>query len=179
MDFLVKNQMMITFNKKPLRFRTQYYPGKVDVDTASNLYAILESETDWQTGIKSRGVETRKAYSCSTFLITSDIDLSVTTLVSDIISKIDLGGDYAIAGIYLNYYRNGNDWTPNHRHSGTVQMIISLGATRTLDIASKSYVMENGDVIVFGSSLHGVKKDPSVTDGRISIAVFLQPITIQ
>lgn len=38
--------------------------------------------------------------------------------------------------------------------------------------------MNNGDVIVFGGSVHGVEQDLSITEGRISIAVFTQLIDV-
>ncbi len=53
------------------------------------------------------------------------------------------------------------------------QLIISLGESRTLTIGSKEYNMENGDVEIFGSSYHSVPKNPEITKGRISIAVFI------
>ena len=73
----------------------------------------------------------------------------------------------------LRYYRDGNDWTPNHTHKDTTQVIISLGTTRALTVGAKSYNMARGDVAMFGSSLHGVAKDTAVLDGRISIALFI------
>jgi len=79
-----------------------------------------------------------------------------------------------VYGIYLNYYRNGEDWTPNHSHPGMKQVVISLGATRLLTMGKSSYAMNNGDAIVFGSGIHGVPKDPTCTTGRISIALFLE-----
>jgi hypothetical protein len=81
--------------------------------------------------------------------------------------------DYYILGVYINYYRDGNDWTPNHSHPKQVQLIISLGATRTLTIGKKDYLMESGDVAIFGSSIHGIRKEPEVKEGRISIATFM------
>ena len=66
-------------------------------------------------------------------------------------------------------------WTPNHSHKGTHQLVISLGTSRTLQVGNKDYLMENGDVILFGSSMHGIKPDQSV-NGRISIATFMVPV---
>jgi hypothetical protein len=77
------------------------------------------------------------------------------------------------AGLYLNYYKDGNDWTPNHTHPGTTQIIISLGATRTFQYGKKDIPSQNGDILIFGSGIHGVPKDPDVTNGRISIALFM------
>ena len=53
------------------------------------------------------------------------------------------------------------------------QVVISLGATRTLIIGKKTFSLNNGDVIIFGSSTHGVPKEPTITNGRISIATFM------
>lgn len=79
-------------------------------------------------------------------------------------------------GVYLNYYRNGEMWTPNHSRPGTHQLVISLGATRTLEVTKKKIPMKNGDAILFGSATHGVPKEPEITTGRISIATFMRPV---
>ena len=59
-------------------------------------------------------------------------------------------------------------YTPNHSHKGTHQLVISLGETRTLSVAKNEFRMENGDSILFGSSVHGVPREENVTKGRIS-----------
>jgi tRNA(Leu) C34 or U34 (ribose-2'-O)-methylase TrmL len=79
-----------------------------------------------------------------------------------------------IGGIYLNNYENGQHYTPTHSHPDSIQLVISLGATRTLTVNSKKYELKNGDIIMFGSQKHGVPKDPTCTEGRISIAMFLR-----
>ena len=66
-------------------------------------------------------------------------------------------------------------WTPNHSHKDTHQLVVSLGVTRTLQVGEKKYSMVNGSAIIFGSSIHGVPKDETVTGGRISIATFMVP----
>lgn len=66
-------------------------------------------------------------------------------------------------------------YTPTHSHKDTDQLVISLGQTRILKINSKSYSLENGDAILFGSSPHSVPKDNSV-NMRISIATFMKKI---
>ena len=82
--------------------------------------------------------------------------------------------NYIIDHIYLNYYETGDMWTPNHNHKGTHQLIISLGGTRTLNVAKKDFKMKSGDTILFGSSIHGVPKEPN-SEPRISIAAFMKP----
>lgn len=78
-------------------------------------------------------------------------------------------------GIYVNYYRDGNDFLPQHSHPDTIQLVISLGATRDLKVTSKTYSLQNGDCITFGVATYGIAKQPTVTEGRISIACFMRP----
>jgi hypothetical protein len=94
----------------------------------------------------------------------------VKLLIDQALEKLD--GIWFVNGVYLNYYRDGNDWTPNHSHKDTCQMIISLGGTRTLSVGKKPYPMSNGDVILFGHGMHGVPKEDT-QEARISIAVFM------
>lgn len=149
---------------------TIYEKKAIDESYASTLYEILSSTVSWEEGIKSRkNTFTRKQ---------SFVDLNkqenyyILECIVKTMKHFNLF-NYAIAGVYLNYYENGNHYTPSHSHKGTCQLVISLGATRTLTISKKSYAMNNGDAIFFGSSIHSVPKEPEVKEGRISIAVFL------
>lgn len=60
-------------------------------------------------------------------------------------------GKYVLAGIYLNYQRNGEEYT--HSHEGGFQQVICLGP------AKRKFVVENVDVAVFGKTKHGLPKD--------------------
>lgn len=84
--------------------------------------------------------------------------------------------NYAITGIYLNYYENETMWTPNHSHKGSHQLVISLGDSRILQVGKKEYDMINGSAIMFGSTIHGVPKMSMFKNGRISIATFMIPM---
>lgn len=121
-----------------------------------------------QNVIRSRSGFTRKAKP-----MYPGMDPILDNCIIKVLSTIN-NTQSQIYGIYLNYYRNGEDWTPNHSHPGMKQIVISLGADRILTMASNRYNMSNGDVIVFGSSIHGVPKDPNCKTGRISIAMFLE-----
>lgn len=73
-----------------------------------------------------------------------------------------LGIKMKLHGCYLNYYKDGTFYTPNHSHPGTVQMVLSFsepGGERTLKVGKKDYLMQNGSGIVLGSSSHGVPKE--------------------
>lgn len=134
-------------------------------EQAWNYYYTLLNNFQWTDGIKN----TRKAchYKIGTW------DLLDELIYNSIKQLYDQSEHEIILGIYMNYYRDGNDYTPSHTHPKQKQVIISLGATRILQIGSKEYKMKNGDIACFGSSSHGIAKDPLCKDGRISIAIFL------
>lgn len=146
---------------------TCHHKEVVDGTTASNVFDYLRDNIRWIDGVKSKKGFTRKA--CP-MRFGDDHILDVT--ISDVFEKLKIPIE-KLQFIYLNYYRDGDDWCPNHTHPGTQQVIISLGATRTLRVGTKDYPLNHGDVIVFGASLHGVVKDPQCKEGRIAIAMFL------
>src|SRR3989338_2347017 len=88
---------------------------------------------------------------------------------------------YIILGLYLNWYENDQSYTPSHRHE-TDQLVISLGATRTLRVGSLDFSMAHGDAVLFGTQTHSVPLEkslpvsPRFPDGRISIATFMVPL---
>ena len=73
--------------------------------------------------------------------------------------------------------KNGHH-PPWGSHRGQVQMILSLGTTRNLIVGSKTYALNSGDVITFGSSTHQVPIQDEVSTGRISLATFMVPRVI-
>jgi alkylated DNA repair dioxygenase AlkB len=151
-----------------------YYPKLIDTDTAESLFLYLQHNTPWQDGIRDRSKKiTRQAYSVD-IGSGNPVDLLIIDIVIGVVAKIATA-NYRVGGIYVNHYRDGNDRTPTHSHPETIQLIISLGATRTLKIKSHTYPLSSGDVIVFGGSPHGVPAEPHVTTARISIATFLIP----
>lgn len=150
-------------------FRTKHFRQYLSGQVATNLYDRLQSTIPWHEGIRSKRGFTRMAYRVDDI---ASLDDDILSIIAQTVSEC-AGNDYAIAGVYLNYYRTGRDYTPAHSHPGTVQLIISLGATRTLVVGKKEIPLANGDVAVFGSSVHGVPRDETINDGRISIALFL------
>lgn len=150
------------------RISTQHYPKLIDPDQATEIYKYLRDNIAWVDGIRSRRGPTRKA--CPMALGQDDI-LDAVILETFHLLKMK---EVKLVGIYLNYYRKGSDFTPNHSHPGMKQVVISLGATRVLTVGTKSYPMGNGDVIIFGSSVHGIPEDPTCQEGRISIALFIE-----
>lgn len=148
-----------------MRTKTVLYKSIIDKELAKFFYSELKENIQWVDGVRSKKGFTRKA---------KPLNFGDNGIVDNIIVMVmsRIGVDnLSILGLYLNYYRDGNDWTPNHTHKKTKQLVISLGETRILTMNKKEYKIESGDVIVFGSSVHGVPKDNS-TNGRISIATF-------
>jgi len=149
--------------------KTIHSKGTLEKDFALAFFHMLKENVQWDEGIRSKKGFTRKAKA----LAPGDIP-EVDYIITHVLEKLGKT-NYLLLGIYLNYYENGNMWTPNHSHPGTHQLVISLGATRTLTVGKKDYKMENGDAIIFGSSIHGIPKEETVTEGRISIATFMKP----
>lgn len=149
----------------------QYFNGIFDKETTNNIYNFLKDNVPWTNGIYSKSARkiSRKAYSHNPSS-NSIVDIYLNEIVSIALDKI---GNCAYYGVYVNYYQNGYDFCPNHSHPNTRQMVISFGAVRTLKVGNNNYPMESGDGILFGSSIHGIKEEPSITEGRISVAIFL------
>jgi hypothetical protein len=151
-----------------MRCYTTFKKSVINSDVATNIYNFLKWDIEWEEGVRSKKGFTRKAKSLNYGDIKEIDDIIDVALIS--LTNTQYEKDF----IYLNYYEDGNSWCPNHTYKGTHQLVISLGETRTLQIGKNSYIMENGDAIIFGSSSHGVPRDNSI-NGRISIAVFMTP----
>lgn len=138
----------------------------ISQDIANHMFEYLKSNIQWVEGIRSRNGFTRKAKP-----LFFQEDINVWSMVDNILSKMDR--KFVVNSIYLNYYEDGEMYTPEHVHKDTWQLVISLGATRIFTLKSKKFSLENGDVVVFSDQKHGVPKAPGLKDGRISIATFM------
>ena len=152
------------------RIPTKYYSKVFEELEARSFYEYLRTAIDWEDSIITK----KSGYTRKGKLLDINEDELVTEIIARAFSAVQLP-DVVPQNIYLNYYCNGEDYSPRHAHPKQCQVIISLGATRKLTMGNGSYDMSNGDVIVFGSSLHGVPKQPAVREGRIAIAVFAVP----
>jgi hypothetical protein len=149
--------------------RTHFSPSVLDKKESTALYEYLRDNIPWENGVKSKKGFTRLAKAIDLDMYPEILD-TITQVLSNFATN-----NYVIFGTYLNYYSTGDMYTPNHSHKNTIQLVISLGTTRTLVVGKKQYQMSNGDAILFGSSVHGVPKEPAVREGRISIATFMRP----
>lgn len=156
------------------RCSTTYMPDVIDEEFANELFIQLRDSIEWEEGIRSRKGPTRKAKSFTCFELLTQYPI-VIDLINSILEYIPTR--YVLNSIYINYYETGDNWTPNHSHRRTHQLVISLGGERILTVGKKEYLMKNGDVILFGSSVHGVPKTENA-EPRISIATFMSPVKI-
>jgi alkylated DNA repair dioxygenase AlkB len=144
-------------------------------EEANSLYAELV-KLPWKDAVRSRNGFTRLAHQLD---LESKQGEKILGIIKDVLVQMKTQhprlANYAVFGVYINYYRDGNMYTPQHSHKGTHQLVISLGVPRTLLVGKKSIKMENGDAVLFGSSTHGVPKEVS-NGGRISIATFMAPL---
>ena len=150
--------------------KTTFKADVFDPDYAFACYYDLVEKLPWVDGVPSKSGKTRKAHSCQ-----FGQDNTIDNLIVNALTKLTTQ-KYLILGVYVNYYADGSMWTPGHSHAGSHQLVISLGATRTLNVAKQSFQMTSGSAILFGSAHHGVPKEGHVFEGRISIATFMKPI---
>ena len=149
------------------RIKTTYHPNLVETKEANRLFGYFEKTIQWEDGVKSKNGFTRKAK-----MMNIDDDPELYMIVCKVLKTLEMKN--RVLGVYMNHYRTGLEYTPNHSHIGMFQVIISLGVTRTLMIGKKAFPQNSGDVTVFGSVVHGVPREPQIEDGRISIALFLE-----
>jgi hypothetical protein len=167
---------MSNIKEKKKNIKTQHFKKLIDEKEATFYYELLRDNIKWDKGVKTKnGKDTRLAKNLYDLEEDDPIVITINQLLEKVLSKIKFNS-CVILGEYINYYLHGDHYTPNHSHPKMIQVIISLGTTRTLNIGKKEYKSSNSDVFIFGSSIHGIKKEPEIKDGRISIALFCSPM---
>jgi hypothetical protein len=159
--------------------RTIHVKNAIDDGLATYFYEILRDKIDWKNEIKSHRVnDTRKSRNAfeitnreALFTLNQILEICSPVIVKTLIKAIPSAQSVKLLGVYLNYYQNENDFTPNHKHDSQ-QIIISLGCPRDLQIGTKVYESGNGDITMFSTAIHGVPKSVKKCEGRISIALF-------
>lgn len=163
--------------QKQKKIKTKHFKSVLSKEETKELFGFLRDNVNWTAGIKSRTGAKRLASRVS-------LDDSKNVITQQLIKLLKSITPYSIKfceenkmngirvlGIYLNLYRDGKDSTPSHSHPKQVQVLVSLGQTRTLIVGKTEYKLEDGDIIMFGPSLHSVPIDDSIGE-RISIATF-------
>lgn len=91
-----------------------------------------------------------------------------------------------VAGVFLNYYVNGDEYAPYHADKYDCDTcLISLGTTRTLRYKKNTtkentdFVLNSGDLLFVPNEInnnykHSLLKTKKINNSRISILVFLE-----
>src|SRR5579872_2316870 len=97
------------------RISTKHYAGIVDSQTAIEVYNYLRDNIEWEDGSRSKKGYTRKIR-----LISLGDDSIVDTVIENVMIRLCIDKS-KIKSLYLDYYRNSNDWCPNRTHKNTKQ----------------------------------------------------------
>merc|ERR1712232_607088 len=76
--------------------------------------------------------------------------------------------------VKMNWYPDGLASVSPHRHDNWT-LLLSLGSPRVLTVDKANVLMEDGDIILFGTQSHGVPEMPSCTGGRLSVVLMFAP----
>ncbi len=144
----------------------------LDKDEANMLLNKLITDVNWEEHIKTRDGKCTRLQQYINFCPKNIQEMLLHTL-NKIISSSNLG-NINVLSIYLNYYRDGKDWCPKHKHEGTKQIVLSLGSARHLYIENKKYKLCPGSVIFFENEYHWMYSENNVQNPRISIVFFYQ-----
>lgn len=82
------------------------------------------------------------------------------------------------SGIITNWYPDGQGNLGSHRHDCWTALF-SFGHERILTIDNTPLLMQDGDLVIFGTQRHGVPIMPEITEGRITLVVFFYPDKMQ
>lgn len=95
-------------------------------------------------------------------------------LVADLVRDFHLPNPFQ-AGytVKMNWYPDGFSRVSPHRHDNWT-LLVSLGAPRVLTVDRARVLMEDGDLILFGTQSHGVPEMP-LSGGRMSLVLMFSP----
>ena len=82
------------------------------------------------------------------------------------------------SGIALNWYPDGDSVLGSHRHDCWTALF-SFGQERILTIDKTPLLLQDSDLVIFGTQRHGVPKMPEVSGGRITVPIFFYPTSMQ
>eukprot|EP00928_Gymnodinium_smaydae_P038497 TRINITY_DN26547_c0_g1_i1.p1 TRINITY_DN26547_c0_g1~~TRINITY_DN26547_c0_g1_i1.p1 ORF type:complete len:556 (+),score=52.03 TRINITY_DN26547_c0_g1_i1:41-1669(+) len=96
-------------------------------------------------------------------------------LVADLVRDFALP-DPLVAGytVKMNWYPDALARVSPHRHDNWT-LLLSLGSPRVLTVDRARVLMEDGDVILFGTQSHGVPEMLSCEGGRLSVVLMFAP----
>lgn len=148
------------------------------IEDSKIIYENLKNEIDWQ--IKMWNGKPLPRLCCN-----SAQRFETVSNLLDIIQLFFLnkGITYQFLDVFANYYRNGDDYLPQHSDNYECDVIsLSFGATRLFKFSTgEKYYLKSGDIICFDEqqnkiSKHGIPKQSQIKDGRINLTIFCKKV---
>lgn len=171
-------QKMLKAGIEPFRLpslRRRYAKSCVGV------YEACAAAFPWQQAVlRKRNYETGEVTITNT--ASSRQDCTFPTLktgvpqVDSVIDRVRQDFDIKDPGAYLmcNWYPDGQTNIAPHSHDFW-SAILCFGASRVFMLDNEPLLLNNGDLLVFGTQKHSVPRMPDVQEGRISVAIFWYP----
>lgn len=107
-------------------------------------------------------------------------------LIIDMKEKIESDYGVKVLGVFINLYKDGQDYAPYHRdtYGCTGVFTVSIGGSRKFYTKHENtgkvekYILEDGDLFFFNSEFnkhhkHSIPKVKSMNDPRISVVFFV------
>ena len=154
-----------------------HIPNYLTEEQATDYFHMLEEMLPWQT-VKWQAGRNLPRLVCS---------YEPESLISmeHLIELIEKAFNVGVTGVWCNFYRNGNDYTPPHKDSYNADVYtLSLGGTRKCVFeedstgAKTTYVLKNGDILFFDTATNATHKHSipkaANADPRISVVFFTQ-----
>lgn len=157
-----------------------HYPRFLDDDLATQYFDQCKQQIPFQEMLWRAGRKLPR------LVYRYDPEERQIKILNRLIKLVEFKGHRTVMGVFCNYYRNGNDYTPWHQDSyGADIFTLSLGATREFQMKFHnqagvvSYQLQNGDGYYFSQQInaqmkHCIPKIKEIVGERISIVFFLQ-----
>lgn len=151
------------------------------VGTCVGVYEECAEAFPWQQAVlRKRNYETGEVTITNT--ASSRQDCTFPSLrtgmpqVDSVIERVRKDFDIRDPGAYLmcNWYPDGNTNIAPHQHDFW-SAILCFGASRVFMLDDQPVLLNNGDLLVFGTQKHSVPRMPDIMEGRISVAIFWYP----
>lgn len=150
----------------------------LDADQADFYYNVLAALLPWTTFAPSPRSRLVHQWDPSS-------DSAIDNLIVGLVQPLEHRFGVRVQGVFLNYYRNGEDYCPYHRDTyGCDVWTLSLGGTRDFLVKpdrtgtkSTKWTLESGDLYLMKRQLHqtyrhSIPARKGMNQGRISVVFF-------
>ena len=156
-----------------------HIPAYLTAEQATDYFHMLEENLPWQTvkwGATGRNLPR----------LVCSYERNTCISLEHLIELIEKAFNVDVAGVWCNFYRDGNDYTPPHKDNYDADVYtLSLGGTRNCvftkdsDATRSVYTLASGDILFFDQATnaqykHSIPKSANA-DPRISVVFFTHP----